>query len=568
MKLQSLLIRRTHYNRLNAIGPDRSNRQTRFRLEELETRQVLSPLVVQNPADSGPGTLRDAILQANANPAFNEIILDLEGAINPATPLPTLTGNYKIDGPGASRLEIELNGGPGFGIFNVAKGAHIEIDSLTIGEGRAQDASVGIAGGGIDNAGSLVLNGVELRHNVAVLGGGLYNAGQATILNSTFETNVVPNGEGGAYFGAAYSSVSFINSTISSNYASGSSGVAGGLAIAENASAFLADCTVTNNYSYFNEPGSPPLATGAGIRVLYNLGDGSKGSVQLYNTIVAGNFDNLTTPDDIRGPVDGMSRFNLIGDGDALWGIADTNGGNKIGTAAANGSHYFINLGPLQYNNNATVRTNALLQGSDAIDAGSNDYADPQTTDETGRNRIVNNTIDIGAYEYQPGGVNIQLDATPAAAPGQVVTLTATVTATTPGSNPITGTVTFYYNDYDPATFLAQVPVTGGKAVLTNVKIPANAKLVAAQYEGNPDFSGTNTQINLPGTAPGSGAALPGTKPGTTMGTGTGTSTTTTTGSSGAGQTKTVLLLKGNHAGNKHPHVVIHGQAHPGRKHH
>jgi hypothetical protein len=83
-----------------------------------------------------PRAQSDDSFAANANPGFNEIILDLEGTINPATSLPTLTGNYKIEGPGAHRLSV--------------------------------------------------LNGVEVRHNAAVEGGGRYNAGQATILNSTF----------------------------------------------------------------------------------------------------------------------------------------------------------------------------------------------------------------------------------------------------------------------------------------------------------------------------------------------------------------------------------------------
>ena len=227
-------------------------------------------------------------------------------------------------------------------------------------------------------------------------------------------------------------------------------------------------------------------------------------------------------------------------------GLADGSGGNKIGTIGSDGSHYFIDLGPLQYNGGSTP-TCALLVGSDAIDAGSNDYSDPQTTDQTGRNRIVNNQIDIGAYEFQPSGVDIQLVSSPSAAPGQVVTLTATVTPVTPGSNAPTGVVTFYYNDYDPSTFLAQVPVSNGKAVLSNVTIPAGATLVAAQYEGDSEFSGTNTQIDLPagstgGFHGGGGGAVSVTVPqaGLTAGTGTGTATSNPGGSTdalrGAGQ--------------------------------
>jgi hypothetical protein len=521
---------------------------------------VLSPLVVQNPADSGTGTLRDAITQANANPAFDQIILDLTGSIDLTSPLPVLTGNYKIDGPGANQLTVERNGGPNFRILTVGAGANVEIDGVTIESGYA-DASTafGPAGGGIYNAGSLRLDGVELRYNAAILGGAFYNSGNATVTNSTFDVNDSTGGQGAAYFVATGSSLLLTSSTVAQNYASGQNGVGGGLVILENAQAELVNCTVTDNHSYYGAA-APGQYSGAGLRVLYNFGVGIKGQVELFNTLIANNYDGTNTPDDVLGPINGASRYNLIGDGDVLTGIADANGGNLIGTAAQNGPHYLIDLGPLQYNDNGPTRTTALLMGSDAIDAGSNDYV-TQTTDQTGRNRIVNSTVDIGAYEYQPGGTLIKLDTSSLPVAGQLVTLTATVTAATPGSNPITGLVTFYYNDYDPATFLAQVPVINGKAVLANVKIPANAQIIAAQYEGSGEFSGTNTQINVAGGFHGNPATLPGTSSSSKSGTGASTGTSP----SGADQTMQVIVPNGKHASAKHVHLVIHGAAHPRR---
>ena len=48
-------------------GPRRSSHRRRsagFRLERLEERTVLSPLIVTSGADSGPGSLRDTIASA------------------------------------------------------------------------------------------------------------------------------------------------------------------------------------------------------------------------------------------------------------------------------------------------------------------------------------------------------------------------------------------------------------------------------------------------------------------------------------------------------------------------
>ena len=82
----------------------------RLRLEVLENRLLLSGLfTVTNTSDSGTGSLRQAILDANANPGLDTIDFNIPGTgphtIQPLSALPRITDPAVIDGytqPGAT----------------------------------------------------------------------------------------------------------------------------------------------------------------------------------------------------------------------------------------------------------------------------------------------------------------------------------------------------------------------------------------------------------------------------------------------------------------------------------
>src|SRR5689334_6243588 len=85
--------------------------------ESLEQRVLFSAIVVTTDADSGAGSLRQAIEQANASPSRDRIIFKIgSGAESIAlkTPLPAVTRHVIIDAttqPGyAGAPLIELNG--------------------------------------------------------------------------------------------------------------------------------------------------------------------------------------------------------------------------------------------------------------------------------------------------------------------------------------------------------------------------------------------------------------------------------------------------------------------------
>jgi titin len=86
-------------------------------LQRLEDRALLSAIMVTNTSDSGPGSLRQAILDSNAAPGSNRIEFSINSGIQTITPLtalPVITDPVTIDGttqPGfANTPIIELSG--------------------------------------------------------------------------------------------------------------------------------------------------------------------------------------------------------------------------------------------------------------------------------------------------------------------------------------------------------------------------------------------------------------------------------------------------------------------------
>lgn len=334
---------------------------------------------VINANDSGPGSLHQAILDANATPEADtiEFAAALSGQTIVLGSSLSITSTITVNGLGANRLSV--SGNDQFVVFIVDQFADLTLRGLTITRGDAMNSNSGY-GGGVSNSGRLTVSDCTLTRNHGQNGGGLHASPASTstrIINSTFSNNTAEFG-GGIYVEAPDMSTSIVNSTFSGNSV-----------ISDGGGLFsLAVVTATNS-----------TFTG-------NSANGVGGGLELYvdsylgNTIVAGN-DAAYEPD-VSGPVWSQGH-NLIGRlGFAFPGWDST---DQIGTLA---TPVAALLGPLQDNGGSTF-THALLPGSPAIDGGSNALAVdaagvvlPNDQRGTGFPRVVNAAVDIGALEVQP----------------------------------------------------------------------------------------------------------------------------------------------------------------------
>jgi hypothetical protein len=298
----------------------------------------------------------------------------------------------RIEGPGADIVTVRRNSTSAFRIFSVT-GGDVLLSGITItnGESRSSISADGL-GGGIYNNGTLFIDQCVITRNAVindfnagrdVYGGGIYNLGELRVANSTIELN-----KAATYFpiegtwamgGGLYNkgTVVVLNSTFSENSASSSWDAAYGGAIDNggNGKLTISLSTISKNRA------DTWWGGGGGIR--------NNGTLQMRNTIVAGNTVAFQTPDDLFGDLN-TSGFNLIGSSKGGTGYVDT---DLLDVDPM--------LGDLQ-NNGGSTPTIALLPGSPAIDAGDSTGAPQWDQRGPGFPRIVNGTIDIGAFEVQP----------------------------------------------------------------------------------------------------------------------------------------------------------------------
>nr|MBP9664221.1 VCBS repeat-containing protein [Pyrinomonadaceae bacterium] len=368
----------------------------------------LRTVVVNNAADNGVGSLRQAIATAAID--RDAIVFSPSFFGTPQTI--TLTSgelvfasgsNFALFGRGANNLTISGNNQSR--VMYVAGDARIVIDGITITGGNGVGSLNSGHDGGVSNWGTLTVSRSLIRNNSAngngggigtntnshltlrdstirsnsattIAGGGLFiQSGTAEVTGTTINSNSAAGVGGGiaSIFGTAHMSNSTISGNIAGNGGGGISNFTASSTLALN------NTTISGNSTSNSSGGGVNNATG--------------GTVTAANTLIA---NNSGTAADFAGSLT-SEGYNLIEDSTGAM-INGSTIGNIIGQDPR--------LSPLA-DHGGLSETHALLAGSPAIDQGLGALA----IDQRGHPRpfdfssIPNapggNGADIGAFENQ-----------------------------------------------------------------------------------------------------------------------------------------------------------------------
>lgn len=263
-------------------------------------------ITVANTNDSGPGSLRAALTEANSNGEADTINFAPELFATAKTIVLASELQITMDGANPGRL-VTING-PGAGLLTIsgnnavrpiyaADYSSLTMSGITIRDGNGvgtEPPSAGTSGGAIMcNACALTLTNMVIRNNtVPDTGGGIFAIAGRTftlvdsvvtensanhgggiwesssdvkvIRNTTISNNVAKNDVGGASF--AWETLTIENCVVTGNKAatfagvSGGAGQVGGLNFYNVASGTVSDTVVSNNTAGFDLAGNPVTA--------------------------------------------------------------------------------------------------------------------------------------------------------------------------------------------------------------------------------------------------------------------------------------------------------------------
>jgi hypothetical protein len=285
---------------------------------------VVSPTTVITVSAATDAGLRGAVTTANTDSASGvAVTIRFAGSLAGDTikltsgvlELKAGTGTITLEGGGL----ITLSGGGASGVFLVDSGAHANLDGLVIENGNSGTgsggginnagtliisnatitaSSAGASGGGIENTGSLTVTNINVTGNSSGSnGGGINNesAGTLTVTNGSFSGNSAPTGGGINNAGTA----TIQGGTFNGNNATGSSGTGAG--IDSTGKLTLINALVTNN-SAGNAAGgiyNGGQMTVSGSTIDDNTGSyvaggiNNVGSMTVVNSTIAGNYAYL-----------------------------------------------------------------------------------------------------------------------------------------------------------------------------------------------------------------------------------------------------------------------------------
>lgn len=429
--------------------------------------EVRAPVIVPSTAytvtnsnDSGAGSLRQALIDANAAVGGAHVItISATGTINLLSALPLIVNiSVSINGPGAASLTLNRSSGGNYAFFETPLVLYTQAFGFS---GMRLQNGAGGSGAIATTGGNTTINQCVIANNFGSFAGGGVGllSTNATITNTTFSGNSTPLQ--GSAINAQGSTLTISNSTFSGNQITGTNGNAGAIShFANGQSMTLTNVTFSGNTS---------ASVFGGGAALVSQNPGS-----YRNTIFSGQSPQIS------GSGASSLGNNICSDGSGgLSAAGDLPNTNPL--LAALGSYG----GPNQ--------THALLPGSPAINAGTSTGA--PTTDQRGISRV--GTTDIGAYESR--GFSMAL----ASGNNQSTTVISAfanplaVTVASANSEPVNGgRVSFTPPGAGPSATLAGNPATIASGTATSGTLTANGT-AGGPYTVAASARGVATGVNF-----------------------------------------------------------------------
>ncbi|HEX4696926.1 MAG TPA: right-handed parallel beta-helix repeat-containing protein [Candidatus Udaeobacter sp.] len=375
-------------------------------------------ITVTNTNDSGPGSLRQALIDSHDGDTI-DFDPSLKGqTISLTSAELVINKSITISGLGPNLLAVSRSqNAPAFRIFNLVPERSVTIQGLTISNGVAPQ--FGCGGGIFDEGSSLsLINCTVSGNSTDGTGGGICAESNATL---TIESSTLSGNYAGDYGGgiANNGTLTIKNSTLSGNR--------GEFAAGAVLNGFNGDASLTVSNSTLS--GNTTQLHGGGI---WNGGQSaiSNSTLSGNSGMTAGAIVNRLATLDIKSTILNRGELgpNISNDSGTVtshgYNLSSDDGGGVL-----NGPSDQINtnplLGPLQ-NNGGPNFTHALLPGSPAINIGDPIFTPPPLFDQRGPgfDRVVNGRIDKGSLEAQEPS----LTPTPTATATPTATLTPTPT--------------------------------------------------------------------------------------------------------------------------------------------
>ena len=300
----------------------------------------------------------------------------------------TINSSANVTLQGMTMRNGSVDGSPGGGIYNA--GTLILKNSAVL-----SNTATNNSGGAIGNIGTLTITQSILAHNSTVSGGAIYSYDGTLVLQDVTVRDNFAASTGGAFFLEGGGTVIMERTTINSNQAGGNSGA---FHAQSGVSVQLINVTISGNTAdNFSAFGSNTTVSFLNSTIVNNVSTSSSS-----DRIAISNYGTLNFQNSIVANTIGNDSNCYNGGGVTSLGYNLSDDATCAFTGAGDIQSIDPQLGALADNGGGT-QTHALLVGSPAVDSGANSGC--PSTDQRGAIRPFDGdndgtaTCDIGAYE-------------------------------------------------------------------------------------------------------------------------------------------------------------------------